>query len=105
MSSTAKEVHHLINSGYEHGFVTNIESDTLPPGLDENVIRHISARKQEPEWMLAWRLKAYRHWLTMPGPDWAHLNIPPIDYQAISYYSAPKSKQDGPKSLDEVDPE
>jgi Fe-S cluster assembly protein SufB len=105
MSSTAKEVHNLINSGYEHGFVTNIESDTLPPGLDENVIRHISARKQEPEWMLAWRLKAYRHWLTMPGPDWAHLNIPPIDYQAISYYSAPKSKQDGPKSLDEVDPE
>jgi len=105
MGTVQKEVQSLINSGYEHGFVTQIESDTLPVGLDEDVIRHISAKKQEPEWMLERRLKAYRHWLGMTGPNWAHLNIPAIDYQAISYYSAPKKKGDGPKSLDEVDPE
>ena len=88
---------------YQFGFVTDIESDTLPPGLDEDVVRFISKKKGEPEWMLEWRLKAFRHWLTMEEPDWPHVEYPPIDYQAISYYSAPK-KGEGPKSLDEVDP-
>jgi len=89
---------------YQAGFVTDIEADTLPPGLNEDVIRHISAKKDEPDWLLAWRLEAFRHWQTMSEPRWAAVNYPPIDYQAISYYSAPKSKEDGPKSLDEVDP-
>jgi Fe-S cluster assembly protein SufB len=89
---------------YEAGFVTDIEMETLPPGLDEDVIRHISAVKREPEWMLNWRLEAFRHWQTMREPDWAQVDFKPIDYQSISYYSAPKSAEDGPKSLDEVDP-
>ena len=105
MASSQNSVNKLIKSGYEHGFVTSIESDTIPPGLDEAVIRFISAKKNEPEWMLERRLKAYHHWLTMEDPQWAQLKHPPIDYQAISYYSAPKEKGDGPKSLDEVDPE
>ncbi|MFW2374832.1 MAG: Fe-S cluster assembly protein SufB [Gammaproteobacteria bacterium] len=104
MSSTENVVDDFIDSRYEHGFVTNIESDTVPPGLSEDTIRLISAKKNEPEWMLEARLKAYRHWLTMTPPDWAHLNIAPIDFQAISYFSAPKVG-DGPKSLDEIDPE
>ena len=94
-------------SDYRWGFVTDIEADTVPPGLDEGVIRFISAKKNEPAWLLEWRLKAYRHWLTMDEPQWAHFpDHPwgPIDYQAISYYSAPKSDDDRPKSLDEVDP-
>ncbi|MEM6710490.1 MAG: Fe-S cluster assembly protein SufB, partial [Pseudomonadota bacterium] len=99
-----EEVERFIEKKYEHGFVTDIESETLPPGLNEDVIRAISARKNEPEWLLDWRLKAYRRWLKMTPPDWAHLNIEPIDYQAISYFSAPKSDKDRPKSLDEVDP-
>jgi len=90
---------------YKFGFTTDIEQDTLPPGLSEDVVRAISAKKGEPEWMTEWRLKAYRHWLTMEEPTWHNVHYPPIDYQAISYYSAPKSKEDGPKSLDEVDPE
>ena len=94
----------LVQQKYRHGFITDIESDTLPPGLDEDVIRLISRKKKEPSFMLEWRLKSYRHWLTMQEPSWAHLRIDPIDYQAISYYSAPKSKANGPKSLDEVDP-
>ena len=89
---------------YKYGFVTEIESDKAPKGLNEDTIRFISAKKDEPEWMLEWRLKAYRHWLTMEEPDWAKLNYPPIDYQDIYYYAAPK-QADGPKSLDEVDPE
>ena len=93
----------LVNAGYQHGFVTEIESDTLPPGLDESVVRAISARKGEPEWMTEWRLVAYRKWLEMPTPTWASVHYPAIDFQAISYFSAPK-KKDGPKSLDEVDP-
>ena len=105
MSAAQNSVNTFIQGGYEHGFVTTIESDTVPPGLDEDVIRFISAKKNEPDWMLERRLKAYRHWLTMQDPEWAHLKHPPIDYQAISYYSAPKQKGDGPKSLDEVDPE
>jgi len=100
----ATELEKLVSGGYKHGFVTDIDTDTIPPGLDEDVVRLISAKKKEPEFMLEWRLKAYRHWLTMREPDWAHLNIDPIDYQAISYYSAPTSRTDGPKSLDEVDP-
>ena len=94
----------LVSREYKHGFFTDIETDTLPPGLDEDVVRAISAKKNEPEFMLEWRLKAFRHWQAMAHPAWAHVHYPPIDYQAISYYSAPK-KKDGPKSLDEVDPE
>ena len=89
---------------YEHGWSSDIEQEYGPKGLSEDTVRYISAKKNEPEWMLEWRLKAYRHWLTMPMPDWAKLNIAPIDYQAAYYWAAPKTK-DGPKSLDEVDPE
>jgi Fe-S cluster assembly protein SufB len=102
MSATAVE--DIVKSEYEHGFVTEIESDTLPPGLDEDVVRAISARKGEPEFMLEYRLKAFRHWQTMDTPRWAHVHYPPIDFQAISYFSAPKKAGDGPKSLDEIDP-
>jgi FeS assembly protein SufB len=89
---------------YEHGWASDIEQEYGPKGLSEDTVRFISAKKEEPEWMLEWRLKAYRHWLTMPMPDWAKLQIPPIDYQEAYYWAAPK-KKDGPKSLDEVDPE
>src|SRR6188768_3528228 len=94
----------LMGQKYRHGFVTDIESDTVPPGLDEDVVRLISRKKQEPQFMLDWRLKSFRHWLTMKEPHWAHLRVAPIDYQSISYYSAPKSKANAPKSLEEVDP-
>lgn len=104
--SAEQEINQLISKDYEHGFVTEIEADSIAPGLNEDVIRIISAKKNEPEFMLEWRLKAYRHWLTMSEPhDWAHLSYEPINYQDIVYYSAPKSKEDGPKSLDEVDPQ
>ncbi len=103
MSTSQPDLDALVAQKYRHGFVTDIESDTVPPGLDEDVIRLISRKKGEPQFMLDWRLKAYRHWLTMREPDWAHLRIAPIDYQSISYYSAPR-KKDGPKSLEEVDP-
>ncbi|MCM2311493.1 MAG: Fe-S cluster assembly protein SufB [Steroidobacteraceae bacterium] len=103
MSTQQHDLDALVAQKYQHGFVTDIESDTVPPGLDEDVIRLISRKKGEPQFMLDWRLKAFRHWLTMQEPDWAHLEIAPIDYQTISYYSAPK-KKDGPKSLEEVDP-
>lgn len=89
---------------YREGFVTELDSDTVPPGLNEDVIRFISQRKNEPEWMLEWRLQAYHHWLQMDEPDWSKVHYGPIDYQAISYFSQPKSMADGPKSLDEVDP-
>src|ERR1700745_3095926 len=104
MSSKPQDLEALVAQRYRHGFVTDIESETVPPGLDEDVIRRISPIKKEPAFLLEWRLKAYRHWLTMSEPHWAHLRVAPIDYQAISYYSAPKSKKDGPKSLDEVAP-
>ena len=100
-----EELKKIAETEYQYGFETHIEQDTLPPGLDEGVITHISRMKNEPEWLLEFRLAAYRHWLTLEQPNWGHLNIKPIDYQAISYYSAPKSKKAGPKSLDEVDPE
>ena len=94
-----------VTSGeYKYGFVTNIDTDIIPQGLNEDVVRLISQKKGEPEWLLEFRLKAYRHWLTLEVPTWAHLDIPEIDFQAISYYAAPKKKE-GPKSLDEVDPE
>ena len=100
-----EELKKIAETEYQYGFETHIEQDTLPPGLDEGVITHISRMKNEPDWLLEFRLNAYRHWLTLEQPDWGHLNIKPIDYQAISYYSAPKTQKDGPKSLDEVDPE
>lgn len=89
---------------YKYGFTTDIDTEIIPKGLSEDTVRFISAKKGEPEWLLEFRLKAYRHWLTMAEPHWAHLDIPPIDFQAISYYAAPKTKE-GPKSLDEVDPQ
>jgi Fe-S cluster assembly protein SufB len=104
MSGDTPTIHSMVDQKYQHGFVTDIESETLPPGLSESVIRAISARKNEPEWLLEWRLKAYRAWCEMEQPDWAHLDIDPIDFQAISYFSAPKSDKDRPQSLDEVDP-
>ncbi len=103
MTSIERDLTSLVQREYKEGFVTEIESDTLPPGLNEEVIRTISARKGEPEFLLAWRLEAYRRWLAMPQPQWAQVNYPPIDYQAISYYSAPKQKE-LLDSLDEVDP-
>ncbi|MEJ2084970.1 MAG: Fe-S cluster assembly protein SufB [Acidobacteriota bacterium] len=106
MTTTETEIlEQKVAQEYEAGFVTEIEQETLPPGLNEDVIRAISEKKSEPDWMLEWRLKAYRHWLSMEEPTWANIKYEPIDYQSISYYSAPKSKSDGPKSLDEVDPE
>src|SRR5258707_7816913 len=104
MSENARQLESLIGRGYQHGFVTEIDSDTVAPGLDEDVVRLISRKKQEPAFLTEWRLKALRHWLSMREPHWAHVKFAPIDYQSISYYSAPKSRKDGPKSLDEVDP-
>jgi Fe-S cluster assembly protein SufB len=104
MSAKQPELESLVAQRYRHGFVTDIASDTVPPGLDEDVIRLISAKKGEPAFMLDWRLKAFRRWTRMREPDWAQVHYPPIDFQAISYYSAPKQKTDGPKSLADVDP-
>ena len=104
MASARQDVKSVAGQRYKHGFITDIEVDTLPPGLNEDVIRVISAIKKEPEFMLEWRLKALRHWLTMQEPRWAHVRFDPIDYQDIIYYAAPKSRDDQPKSLDEVDP-
>jgi Fe-S cluster assembly protein SufB len=102
MSEQTKIIEDFANREYEHGFVTDVEADTFPPGLNEDVVRAISAKKSEPEWMTEWRLKAYRKWLEMTEPDWAKVDYPAIDYQKISYFSAPKEKLE---SLDEVDPE
>jgi len=104
MATDPDNLESIVNRRYEHGFVTDIASDTFPPGLDENVVRAISARKNEPEFMLEWRLRAYRQWREMQEPTWAHVHYPPVDFEAISYFSAPKSDEDRPKSLDEVDP-
>ncbi len=104
MASADKQLNELVERKYRHGFVTDIEADTVPPGLDEDVIRLISRKKGEPDFMTQWRLKAFRHWQTMSEPTWAHVRYQPIDYQSISYYSAPKSLANAPKSLDEVDP-
>ncbi len=104
MSTNSENFSDLVEKKYQHGFVTDIEQDLIPPGLDEDVVRLISRKKREPEFLTEWRLKAYRHWLTMTEPKWAHVRYNPIDFQSISYYAAPKSQADAPKSLDEVDP-
>ena len=104
-AETVQKVKEVADRKYEFGFFTDIETETAPKGLNEDIIRFISAKKNEPTWLLEWRLKAYRHWLTMPEPLWAKVAHPPIDYQDAYYYSAPKSAGDKPKSLDEVDPE
>src|SRR5215210_1228849 len=102
MPTTDAEIAELASQEYRWGFVTDIEADSAPPGLNEDIIRFISHKKGEPDWMLQWRLKAYRHWLTMEEPKWPAVHYPPIDYQQTIYYSAPKPKK---KSLDEVDPQ
>jgi Fe-S cluster assembly protein SufB len=102
--ATPDRIRDFVNEKYKHGFVTDIETETAPKGLNEQIIRFISAKKEEPEWLLAWRLKCYRHWLTMPEPAWANVSFPAIDYQDAYYYAAPKAKP-ALKSLDEVDPE
>ena len=102
--STNSDIEALVGGAYEHGWVTDIEEEFLPPGLDENTVRWISARKGEPDWLLAWRLKAFRHWQTMTEPTWAHVDYTPVDYQAISYFAAPKNPDDAPQSLADVDP-
>jgi len=104
-SSVTDSIDSFLDREYSAGFVTEIESVTFPKGLSEDTIRQLSAIKKEPEFLLEWRLAAYRKWLEMAPPEWAHVQFPPIDFQDIRYYSAPKSKADGPKSLDEVDPE
>jgi Fe-S cluster assembly protein SufB len=123
MATESENLESLVNRRYEHGFITDIATESFPPGLDENVVRAISARKNEPEpgldenvvraisarknepeWLLEWRLQAYRQWLDMEEPEWAHIHYPKIKYNEISYYAAPKSDDDRPKSLDEVDP-
>src|SRR5246127_5994354 len=101
---TLDTVRALSQEGYKYGFVTALAADEAPPGLSEDTVRFISAKKEEPEWLLEWRLAAFRAWRTMTQPNWAKLNLTPIDYQAATYYSAPKQTA-GPKSLDEVDPE
>ncbi len=105
MATQTNPIETFATQEYKWGFVTNIDADSVPPGLNEETIRLISSRKNEPQFMLDWRLKAYRHWLTMKEPTWANIHYPAIDYQKIIYYSAPKTNKDGPKSLDEVDPE
>jgi Fe-S cluster assembly protein SufB len=105
MSASAQEIQNLIRQEYKQGFVTVLETETFAPGLDEEVIHRLSKVKNEPEFMLEYRLKAFRHWQTMTPPKWAFVKFDPIDYQAISYYSAPKRKEDRPKSLDDIDPE
>src|SRR5947209_9347797 len=102
MPTAEREIEQFANREYQWGFISDIEADSAPPGLNEETIRFISHKKNEPQWMLDWRLKAYRHWLTMEEPDWAKVHYPRINYQDIIYYSAPKPKK---KSFDEVDPE
>ena len=105
LSEEMQTIENRLSQEYEYGFVTDIDQETIPPGLDEETVKTISLKKNEPDWLLKWRLKAYRQWLKMEEPDWSMVKYNEIDYQAISYYAAPKSQEDGPKSLDEVDPE
>jgi len=105
MQTPTETIEHFATQDYKFGFITDVEQDIFPPGLSEDVVRALSAKKEEPEWMLEWRLKAYRHWLGMDEPTWANVHYSPIDYQSIAYYAGPKPKGSGPKSLDEVDPE
>jgi Fe-S cluster assembly protein SufB len=104
MSTATETIEGLVKKEYKYGFVTDVEVDSAPPGLNEDIVRLISSKKNEPAFLLEWRLKAFRHWLTMKEPAWPHVHYPPIEYQQAVYYSAPKKKGDGPKSLDEVDP-
>jgi len=104
MSTATETIEGLVKQDYKYGFVTDVETDSAPPGLNEDTVRLISSKKNEPPFLLEWRLKAFRHWQTMKEPTWPHVHYPPIDYQKSVYYSAPKKKGDGPKSLDEVDP-
>ena len=104
-AETADQVSNLSGEKYKYGFVTDIESDLAPKGLNEDIVKFISAKKDEPDWLLQWRLRSYRRWLEMTEPTWGKVNYPDIDFQDAHYYAAPKSKEDGPKSLDEVDPE
>src|ERR1700716_2920971 len=104
MAADNSTVLEITNRAYNAGFVTDIESESIPAGLSEDVVRLISHKKQEPEWLLEWRLKAYRHWTTMQAPQWPKVHYPEIDYQDITYFVAPKNTSNGPKSLDEVDP-
>ncbi|HLX70376.1 MAG TPA: Fe-S cluster assembly protein SufB [Verrucomicrobiae bacterium] len=104
MSTATETIEGLVQKEYKYGFYTDVETDSAPPGLNEGIIRLISAKKKEPEWLTEWRLKAFRHWLTMKEPTWQFVKYPPVNFQGITYYSAPKQKTDGPKSLDEVDP-
>ncbi len=104
MSTATETIEGLVKTEYKYGFYTDVEADSAPPGLNEDIVRLISAKKNEPKFMLDWRLKAYRHWLTMSEPTWPHVHYPPIDYQNAVYYSAPKKRGQGPRSLEEVDP-
>ena len=104
MSTATETIEGLVKTEYKYGFVTDIEADAAPPGLNEDIVRLISAKKNEPDWLLEWRLKAYRHWTTMAIPTWPKVTYPPVDFQSIIYYSAPRQQANGPKSLDEVDP-
>jgi Fe-S cluster assembly protein SufB len=104
MSTATETIEGLVQKEYKYGFYTDVEADSAPPGLNEEIVRLISAKKNEPEFMLEWRLKAFRHWLTMKEPAWPHVRYAPIDYQKSVYYSAPKKRGDGPKSLEDVDP-
>jgi Fe-S cluster assembly protein SufB len=104
MSTATETIEGLVKQEYKYGFTTDIETESAPPGLNEDVIRLISHKKQEPEWLLEWRLKAYRYWTTMQAPQWPKVHYPEIDYQDITYFVAPKNTSNGPKSLDEVDP-
>ncbi|MDP6578007.1 MAG: Fe-S cluster assembly protein SufB [Candidatus Marinimicrobia bacterium] len=105
LSEETQTIQSRLTQEYKYGFVTDIDQETIPPGLDEEVVKTISLKKNEPDWLLEWRLKAYRQWLKMEEPNWAKVERDEMDYQAISYYAAPKSKENSPKSLDEVDPE
>ena len=102
---TLEQVAQFGGEHYKYGFTTQVDMDRVENGLSEDIIRFISAKKDEPQWLLDWRLDAYERWLTMEEPEWAHVDYPKIDYQDLCYYAAPKSMEDGPKSLDEVDPE
>ncbi len=104
MSTATETIEDLVKTEYKYGFVTDVETESTPPGLSEETIRHISAKKNEPAWLTDWRIKAFRHWQTMPEPTWQFVKYPPIDFQAISYFSQPKPQANAPKSLDEVDP-
>jgi len=105
MARATDPIRKYTDQDYRYGFVTDIEQETIPKGLNEDVIRVISGKKKEPEWLLEWRLTAYRHWMTMKEPKWSTVRHPPVDFQEIHYYSAPKTAAEGKKNLDDIDPE